>query len=152
MDNQSKPRICEVLGVEVEERFTIKDDVLICNRYYGCEMYIDRFGDLCSAAPKMSSGCAVSSEEKTRDMIISLIYAINHPACIVRERKFTEQEIADAKAIKRLIVDAVGIKREGMCAYVRRKWGTSPVLTDVAFPSIKPGELYTLDEIIGEAK
>lgn len=72
------------------------------------------------------------------------------------EPRFTEQEVEDAKAIKRLLTEYTGVKR------VEHRWGTNLLLTSEEseefaiepklFPSIKPGQSYTLDEIIGGAE
>lgn len=150
MNKQDKPRICEVLGVEVGERFTIKsDDDRICkNMYRGCEIFIDADGEMNFATKKLVEAPAV---EKIQHKATILLYTINHPECIVRRKRFTEQEIEDAKAIKRLIKYADGISRGiDNTASIERIVPFAPSLTIDAFPSIAPGESYTLDEIIGE--
>ena len=69
--------------------------------------------------------------------------------------RFTQQEVEDAKAIKRLLTEYTGVKR------IEHQWGTNLLLTSEEseefaiepklFPSIKPGQSYTLDEIVGGA-
>ena len=61
--------------------------------------------------------------------------------------RFTEQEVEDAKTIRRILRDdgkltrsIHGIPTYG-CTYLKKE----------AFPSIRPGQSYTLDEIIGGA-
>lgn len=140
MNKQDKPRICEVLGVEVGERFTInKKDV--------AEYYV------------VSPNGTVVQESPVRGIVISsidLAWIINQPECIVRRKRFTEQEIEDAKAIKRLILYALSVERgKDRFLHVKR-YGDYGVLSSVdlqdgnLFPSILPRESYTLDEIIGE--
>ena len=62
--------------------------------------------------------------------------------------RFTEQEVEDAKTIRRILRDdgkltrsIHGIPTYG-CTYLKKE----------AFPSIRPGQSYTLDEIIGGAE
>lgn len=134
--NMDKPRICEVLGVEVDEEFTIGE-----NQYF-----IDKSGDM---------WCVTKNGEKLK-CGTAICCAINRPDRIIRNPRFTEQEVEDAKAIKRLLTEYTGVKR------VEHKWGTDLLLTSEEseefaiepklFPSIKSGQSYTLDEIIGGAE
>lgn len=137
MNKQDKPRICEVLGVEVGERFKFTD--VVGDTYSG--VWIDGNGEI--RFPIGESGTRLSG--------LDVCYLINHPECIVRRKRFTEQEIEDAKAIKRLIHNANGIRRgSDNIANIVRTMRFAPALKFDAFPSIAPGESYTLDEIIGE--
>ena len=72
--NMDKPRICDVLGVEVEETFTAGTPY---GKFKRC--VIDRDGQIFNAGPKV------------------ICYIINHPDCIIR---WTEQEVEREKAIK----------------------------------------------------
>lgn len=158
MNKQDKPRICEVLGVEVGERFAIKDIALICNYFHGREMYIDRFGDFRIADPALRKGEYVSSEGKMKDIFVLLQHAINYPESIVRRKQFAPQEIEDAKALKRVVNNMNTIRRlaggelwletKDPDEHFRVSFGFPG--NDSAFPSIAPGESYMLDEIIGE--
>ena len=134
-----KPRICEVLGVEPEEKFEIRGNIEDCfriNRYGAFQ--VETSHDTWSDAP-----------------VFCLTNIINHPENIIRKPRFTEQEVEDAKAIKRLLTEYTGVKR------VEHQWGTNLLLTSEEseefaiepklFPSIKSGQSYTLDEIIGGA-
>lgn len=128
MDKQKKPRICEVLGVEVEERFSV-------GQY---EYWFDQCGDM---------WCKAGTEEKMACGGV-LCNIINHPDRIIRKPRFTGQEVEDAKTIRRILRDdgiltrsIHGIPTYG-CTYLKKE----------AFPSIRPGQSYTLDEIIGGAK
>lgn len=132
MNKQDKPRICEVLGVEVGERFT-------SNRKASSAHYlVSHTGHVFHCA----SGDTISGAD--------LAYIINHPECIVRKKRFTEQEIEDANAIKRLILGATKISRKHGTLNVIVICEYGPVLNKDLFPSIAPGESYTLDEIIGD--
>ena len=128
--NMDKPRICEVLGVEPEERFSI-------GQY---EYWIDQNGDMwCKAGAEGKMACGGV-----------LCAAINHPDRIIRKPRFTQQEVEMAKnlldvvgpAELRKVADMVTMKVDGKIIYLRK---------DV-FPSLKNEMAVTLDEIIGGAK
>lgn len=134
MNKQDKPRICEVLGVEVGERFTINRKDSPARYVISSTGYVILDG----------SGEGISGTD--------LANIINHPESIVRRKRFTEQEIEDAKAIKRILPNMQAVRRNGIgalcisgsrCEYLS-------FLANSLFPSIAPGESYTLDEIIGE--
>lgn len=131
--NMDKPRICEVLGVEVGEKFTIMDT----------DYWIEKNG-------------AIFSDGNQRDLVgVSLICdVVNHPDRIIRKPRFTRQEVEDAKKIKYLLPNAIGIGRQAgiIMLYVNRSDGSFTKLKQDLFPSIQPGQEYTLDEIIGGAE
>lgn len=132
--NMEKPRIAQVLGVEVEEKFTIGE-----NQYF-----IDKNGDM---------WCVTKNGEKLR-CGTAICSAINHPDRIIRKPRFTEQEVEDAKYIRRILkVDSVrrNIYGNGLIA-MKSDNTVSVVINFEMFPSIHSGELYTLDEIIGGAE
>ena len=84
----TKYKICELLGVELEEEFKIKGferDVFRINKYGEFQTVI------------RESSC--SAEED----IVLLCRLINDPNLIVRKPKFTKQDIEDAKYIKRIL-------------------------------------------------
>ena len=124
--NMDKPRICEVLGVEVGEKFTIADT----------SYWIEKNG-------------AIFSDGNQRDLVgVSLICdVINHPDRIIRKPRFTEQEVERAKnlldvvgpAELKKVADMVTMKVDGEIIYLRKD----------AFPSLKNEMAVTLDEIIG---
>ena len=137
--NMDKPRICEVLGVEVEEEFIYDFGENQVNRGTfkigadGRRYYKDGIDNwhLCY------------SEE-------SLLIIINHPDRIIRKPRFTEQEVEDAKMVKAVFGKNGIIKRYD-------KATTEPYSTLVfnniyinenMFPSIREGQEYSLDEII----
>lgn len=140
--NMDKPRICEVLGVEPEERFSI-------GQY---KYWIDQNGDMWYEAGvegKMACGGVLCN-------------AINHPDRIIRKPRFTEQEVEDAKAIKRMFGDDnfthIRKDEDGLCEMMDGPGDDPNVgwcaigMEEGMFPSIRPGETVTLDEIIGGTK
>ena len=130
--NMDKPRICEVLGVEVGEKFTIADT----------DYWIEKNG-------------AIFSDGNPRDLVgVSLICdAVNHPDRIIRKPHWTEQEVERAKAIKVLLPEINAIKCNGaLTQFLEIVDGTyfqREVITRHLFPSVEKGHVYTLDEIIG---
>ena len=143
--NMDKPRICEVLGVEVGEdvkyRHTDGTEENICV----CE---DGRVIISSLSSKMST-------------VAVLINAINHPDRIIRKPHWTEQEVEDAKTIRRVLgADWKRVEREddGFIVLKFLNTGDDEILCQSlrlesnAFPSVKIGQVYTLDEIIGGAE
>ena len=132
--NMDKPRICEVLGVEVGQIFKLK----------GADMgfYVDRDG-------------IVKREEEDKSVgLPEICMMINLPDQIIRKPRFTEQEVEGAKYIKRILkVDSVrrNIYGNGLIA-MKLDNSVSIVVNSEMFPSIRPGQSYTLDEIIGGAE
>lgn len=127
--NMDKPRICEVLGVEVGEHFRIEG--------YKGEYHINDCGVL-------KWGGQTSDD--------AIYEAINHPDRIIRKPRWTEQEVERAKAI-RVLWGGVD-KLEKCNLHIKAVDGTHLVATMSAdlFPSLYPGETVTLDEIIGGAQ
>ena len=115
-----KPRICEVLGVEVREVFT-------ADTPYG-----------------QFKRCVVDEEGQILNTGINVLcYIINHPDRIIRKPRWTEQEVEDAKTLKRLF------GKYPIVEFGARHVFGGLRLNEDAFPSIRPGETVTLDEIIG---
>lgn len=144
MNKQDKPRICAVLGVDVGERFEFVNS---CGYKY-TNVAVDRSGH-------------ISYEQLGYQKELSgnnVCYLINHPECIVRRKRFTPHEIEDAKAIRRVVKCMNTIRRlAGGELWLETKDSDMHISmsfgfpgNDSAFPSIAPGESYTLDEIIGE--
>ena len=134
--NMDKPRICEVLGVEVEEKFTIGE-----NQYF-----IDKNGDM---------WCVTKNGEKLR-CGTAICSAINHPDRIIRKPRFTEQEVERARTIKVICPDADRIRcriseNKGRVQHVCEGNRTMLTIWFDAFPSIQTDEYAKLDEIIGGA-
>ena len=129
MNNLKKPRICEVLGVEPEEKFD-------AGPYK--DAYVDLYGII-----RTNIGSLMDS-----DRVCELI---NHPDRIIRKPRWTEQEVEDAKYIKRILkVDSVrrNIYGNGLIA-MKSDNTVSIVVNSEMLPSIHPGQSVTLDEIIG---
>ena len=134
--NMGKPRICEVLGVEVEERFSV-------GQY---EYWFDKCGNMwCKAGTQEKMACGGV-----------LCNIINHPDRIIRKPRFTEQEVEKAKAIKVLWPEIYAIKNDGawtvLIGDVDNKSCAIETVARVLFPSAKFNVVYTLDEIIGGAE
>lgn len=133
--NMDKPRICEVLGVEVGEKFTIADT----------DYWIEKNG-------------AIFSDGNQRDLVgVSLICdVVNHPDRIIRRPRFTQQEAERAKAIKVLFPEINAIKYDGAWTQcleiVDGTYFQREVITRHLFPSVEKGRVYTFDEIIGGAQ
>lgn len=136
--NMDKPRICEVLGVEPEEKFKIRGNML--GRFR-----INKYGTF---QIEISNDCWGSS---TVECLNNLI---NHPENIARKPRWTEQEVEDAKDILRLLEDAHSIKKyAGDIMWICNSHNVTMVnAKEGMFPSLRPGETVTLDEIIGGAQ
>ena len=134
--NMDKPRICEVLGVEVNENFKFNDFP-----FDECKVYfVGTDGEIRNA-----KGGSVTGGE--------LCYIINNPDCIIHKPRWTEQEVEDAKAIRRIMSEYTDIvrKKDGCVTHL---FLTSEDVEDYfldsgLFPSLRPGETVKLDEIIG---
>ena len=131
--NMDKPRICEVLGVEVGERFSVKD------QRGEALLYVDEDG-------------WVKYEEDRTLSSSALQLAINHPEHIIRKPRFTEQEVEDAKTILKVFGRKGTIKRYHFCGDPSTLTFDNLYINQYLFPSIKPDQEYTLDEIIGGAE
>lgn len=134
--NMDKPRICEVLGVEVGQNFKLK----------GADMgfYVDKDG-------------IVKREEDDKSVgLPEICMMINLPDQIIRKPRFTEQEVERAKAIKVLWPEIYAIKNDGawtvLIGDVENKSCAIETVARVLFPSAKLNVVYTLDEIIGGAE
>ena len=129
--NMDKPRICEVLGVEVGQSFKLKGAVM--------GFYVDKDG-------------IVKREEDDKSIgLPEICMMINHPDRIIRKPRFTQKDIDDAKMIRAVFGKNGTIKRYN-------KATTEPYSTltfnniyinENMFPSIREGQEYSLDEIIG---
>lgn len=124
-----KPRICEVLGVDVGEWW----------EYGGVEY---------SITPK---GLVVSHDNTVH--FTGLTGAINNPDHIIRKLRFTQQEVERAKAIKVLWPETNAIKSDGAWTILLvveddTSWQRETV-PESFFPSAEKNEVYTIDEIIG---
>ena len=127
-----KPRICEVLGVEVGEIISVNFPV----------------GEFAFSIG--SDGQAIG--ENGQEFGAILTEAINHPDRIIRKPRWTEQEVERAKAIKMLYSEAESIEMYGFGIRVFNRTVIIVTLDPSLFPSLRPNETVTLDEIIGGAE
>ena len=138
--NMDKPRICEVLGVEPEEKFEIRGNML--GRFR-----INKYGTF---QIEISNDCWGTSTLECLNILI------NHPENIIRKPRWTEQEVERAKAIKVLLPEINAIKYDGAWTQcleiVDGTYFQREVITRHLFPSVEKGQVYTLDEIIGGAQ
>ena len=127
--NMDKPRICEVLGVDVDEVFTIETPV------------------------RKSTYCRIDKKGKIYNTCVeTLCYAINHPDRIIRKPRWTEQEVERAKAIKVLYPEAYKLDECDPQIKVLNTEFVIATLDNALFTSLRPGETIKLDEIIGGAE
>ena len=137
--NMDKPRICEVLGVEVDEEFEFdfgSDQVSRGTMQIG--------GDGLRYY-KSGNDCFRCGNEE------DLIYIINHPDRIIRKPRWTQQEVELAKAAKKLFPEASDLARMNACALALSNdhGGHITNINSDLFPSLHSGLFVTLDEIIG---
>lgn len=133
--NMSKPKICEVLRVEVNQNFQFNDFPFDEVKSY----FIGPGGKI-----RNVHGGEVTSSE--------LCYIINHSDYIIREPRWTEQEVERAKAIKMLYSEAESIEMYGFGIRVFNRKLVIATLDPSLFPSLRQNEIITLDEIIGGAE
>ena len=135
-----KPRICEVLGVEVGEEWTVSGNDIAIYRVSGGVA-------LEYAMPKYNGS---GYGQWLPAGMPCLVDFINHPDRIIRKPRFTQQEVERAKAIKTLWPCAKAIVKaeSGAISVV----GATIELNVDHFPSLHPGKTVTLDEIIGGAE
>lgn len=137
MENKTKPRICEVLGVEVGEIFTI-------------DYPYKKLG-----AMEVFENGRVIYEKGGQARTDELYYMINHPECIQKLRRWTPEEVELAKAIKLMFPNSYSLIR--VCD-LHEEWirissedghGIFVILETHRFLSLKPGESVLISDIIG---
>ena len=125
-----RPRICEVLEVEVGERFELKNT--------GIVLLVNDDGKIHIS---LSHG-----EHKETDLNVNyLVKAINDPDCIIRKPHFAEYEIVHAKNLLDVLGDGE-LKRVGDMTTLRVD-GKIIYLRKGAFPSLKPEQSIKLSEL-----
>ena len=136
-----KPRIAQVLGVEVDEEWTVSGNDIAIYRVSGGVA-------LEYAMPKYNGDGYV---EWIPAGMLCLVDFINHPDRIIRKPRWTEQEVEDAKTIKRVFGRDGTIERHSKTMTVPYSTLTFDHLyiSENLFPSLHPDESVTLDEIIG---
>ena len=133
----NKPRIAQVLGVEVGEEFTYDFGANQVNRG---TFKIGADGKRYYKTGDLWSSCYNEDD---------LAVIINHPDRIIRKPRWTEQEVEDAKTVRRVF------GRDGVIRRTPNLGERSTLVFDHLYinedlvPSIKPGQSVTLDEIIG---
>lgn len=130
MSENKKPRLAEALGVEVGEKLLI--DGRNRNPYSVTDegFIVDRDGDVCYEV---------------------VTYLFNHPNRLIREPRWTEQEVKDAKAIQRILPEARDIERTTKTSTIVRDEDGFCLLTlqKDMFPNVKDGPAVKLADIIG---
>ena len=136
--NMDKPRICEVLGVEVGEKFRPKH---IYNGFLSI---------------KENGAVEFDGDPSVKDISSLILWLVYHPEDIVRidddKPRFTQQEVDRAKAIKVLYPDADTLEECDPVVQVRCGKFVIATLDTALFPSFRPNETVALDEIIGGAE
>ena len=146
--NMDKPRICEVLGVEVDEEWTVSGNDIAIYRVSGgvaLEYAMPKYnGDGYGKWLPAGMPC--------------LVDFINHPDRIIRKPRFTQQEVELFRAIQVLYPKAEYVERikdSGVSGAIGLSNNTCGWITDIdkdLFPALRPGESVKLDEIIGGAQ
>ena len=140
-----KPRICKVLGVEVNEEFTYDFGANQVNRG---TLKIGADGKRYYKTGDLWSPCYNEDD---------LAVIINHPDRIIRKPRWTEQEVERAKAIKVLypVVKTLAyVDIVGQTFYMyddEDNYKGSLDNLDETFPTLRSIRRATLDEIIGGA-
>lgn len=140
--NMDKPRICKVLGVEVNEEFTYDFGANQVNRG---TFKIGADGKRYYKTGDLWSPCYNEDD---------LAVIINHPDRIIRKPRWTEQEVERAKAVKVLYPEILYLQADDRYLRGLNKGKESIFLDCVLswFPSLRSDETVTLDEIIGGAQ
>ena len=135
MSENKKPRIAEILGVEVGERFKV-------DGYGSVNFYIDENGEACS------------NYTNDPDYCTAIYQAINHPDRIIRKPRWTEQDVEDAKALKRMIKNAHHVLRcvEEVSLRLYDEYDNYILTFSNCFAALPPQTGVALNEIIGGAE
>lgn len=136
MSENKKPRIAEILGVEVGERFS-----LMGFQPQYVEFWIK------------SDGTFETKPPRTPNSSVALLRAIEQPCFVIRKPRrprWTEQDKADAKALKRLIACASYIRRDGSFnPKLYDEYGQFVSVLKDCFAALPSETIVTLNEIIG---
>lgn len=129
MSENKKPRLAEVLGVEVGEEITIQ--------MFAATYHVDKYGVLRGENNLIDNFAAV--------------YAVNFPEAVKRIPRWTEQEVKDAIAIRRILPEARDIDRVTETMTIVRDIDGFCLLTlqKDMFPNVKEGQAVKLADIIG---
>lgn len=137
MENKAKPRICEVLGVEVGELFTADYPYKDLGK-----MEVREDGNIDCVTGQVRSN--------------ALCYMINHPECVCKIRHWTPEEVELAKAIKVVWSSAYALEYKSelsdLYILIRCRINGLEIIENIEalrFPSLKRGESVLLSDIIG---
>ena len=149
--DMDKPRICEVLGVEVGEPFSIDGYPTDYGIVQVCED--GKIRRRCSDDIREVTGIEVGHKIGSN----VLYYLLNYPDCIIRKTRFTEREVERAKAIKMIWPEAREVRsRNGARGEIEYRVCTGCAVLGVlygdVFPTMERLKEYTIDEIIGGAE
>lgn len=160
MSEATKYRVCEVLGVDLEEEFRYQmGDASFMRLRLHCLEEQQRYPGHILLQFFMDGALGTWMDVNEMYSSSFIIDIINHPERITRKRIWTERDIADAKAVKRLFSWATTVKRsdvnneltiegeyEDICCTTSARCIVS--LDRAVFPSVKPGESIVLTEIL----
>lgn len=139
MSENKKPRIAEILGVEVGERFS-----LMGFQTHYVEFWIKSDGTFETYPPRIPNSS------------VALLRAVEQPCFVIRKpckprrSRWTEQDKADAKALKRLIACASYIRRDGSFnPKLYDEYGQFVSVLKDCFAALPSETIVTLNEIIG---
>lgn len=129
-----KSRLAEILGVEEDQEFLYK---------YGKYRIHNGLRQHWN-----SGGWYISGNE------CGLVEIINHPEKINRLPRWTEQDVEDAKAIKRVFKNAYEAERsaDSRAVFIRSTQNWIDSVAEYLLPSLEINEKVKLDEIIGGAE
>lgn len=136
--NKQKPRICELLNVDVGERFRVESD--------SCILYSEAFVD--------DDGVVRASVGQVMDGI-RICQLISGELRIVQKIHFSEEEVSDAKAIMRLLPWGKTIIRTAsgklcLIGHKPNRWTERELIDESLFPSIRPGQYIAISDIVGD--
>lgn len=143
MKNKAKPRVCEVLGVEVHERFKAQIYAVPAVEYY-----VSDVGDVIA----VTEGTAFIRHELVTGK--DLIYMINHPESIHKISRWTPKEVELAKAIKVVwpeansLIRVCGSAGEWIRIVTKDGYSIRVTMEGSRFPNLKPDENVLISEII----
>lgn len=141
MSKKKKPRLAEVLGVEAGEKFRIADYPVD----YG-------YVAVCTDGKVRRARSNLPLELGDKIGANALYHIINHPEYIKRCPRWTEQDVMDARAIKRVFPDADYIFRptQEVLFLGRRSVIKEQRINHNMFKGLNNGEAAAfLDDIIG---
>lgn len=140
MSENKKPRLAEILNVEVGEKFKIKG-------------YFDGgfpFGEIV-VFQLLEDGTYTTTPAMCPGSAAALLRTIDQPERIIHIPRWTAQEVKDAKAIQRILPEARDIERITETLTVVRDGDGFCLLTlqKEMFPNVKEDQAAKLADIIG---